>query len=328
MPRLKRTPPATPAPTAGGTGIVQSMSDSDIPQAITCSPYESVNTTSRHKRPRQAFSPGSELLDFKREILDMLNSWKAEVQASFLKFSQEQSSSLAKLFSEVAELKTQNLAIQKANNEIEKSINFINNQYDDLMKHIDLLQKEKQTYRDCIQNLEMRVEDLQKLSRSSCIEIRNIPLKEKERAKDLSAIVARVSAAVNLPLKENDIRDVYRLPGKPGTVRPVVAEFATMETKNALLSSVRSYNIKQPKESRLSTTNIGVLGDQRPLYVSEYLPASSRKLFFAAREFAKRNNYRFCWTANGNILLRKEEGVKPIRVKSEQTLRDLAQSTQ
>lgn len=326
MPRLKRTPPATPASTA--SSMVQSMSDSDITQATASGPYDTVNITSRYKRRRQSFSPGSELLDFKQEILDMLNSWKAEEQANFLKFSQEQSSSLAKLFSEVAELKSQNLAIQKANNEIEKSINFINNQYEDMMKQINLLQKEKQLYRDCIQNLELKVEDLQQLSRSSCVEIRNIPLKENECAKDLYAVVARVSAAVNVPLKDNDIRDVYRLPGKPGTVRPVVAEFMTMETKNVLLSSVRSFNSKQPKESRLSTTNIGGLGDYRPIYVSEFLPASSRKLFFAAREFAKLKEYKFCWSANGNILLRKKEGVKLILVKSEQTLRDLALTNQ
>lgn len=323
MHRSKRTPPATPA---SNSSMVQSMSDSDIPQATTTSPYESVNITSRYKRPRSAFSPGNELQDFKQEILDMLNTWKAEEQANFLKFSQEQSSSLAKLFSEVAELKSQNLAIQKANIEIEKTVSFINNQYDDLMKQIDLLQKDKQMYRDCIQNLEMKIGDLQQLSRSSCVEIRNIPLKENECAKVLSAIVSRVSAAVNVPLKDNDIRDVYRLPGKPGTVRPVVAEFTTMETKNVFLSSVRNYNNKQPKGSQLSTTNVGGLGDHRPIYVSEYLPSSSRKLFFAAREFAKHKEYKFCWTANGNILLRKEEGVKPILVKSEQTLRDLAQT--
>ncbi|XP_047028399.1 uncharacterized protein LOC124636372 [Helicoverpa zea] len=326
MPRLKRTPPATPASTANS--LVQSMSDSDIPQATTSSPYEKANSTSRYKRPRQSSSPVNELLDFKQEMLDMLNSWRAEEQANFLKFSQEQRSSFAKLSSEVAELKAQNLAIQKANTEIEKSINFINNQYDDMMKQINLLQKEKQIYRDCLQTLEMKVEDLQQLSRPSCIEIRNIPLKDNEHAKDLSEIVAHVSAAVNLPLKASDIRDVYRLPGKPGTLRPVVAEFTSVETKNLLLSSVRSYNNKQPKESRLSTANIGVLGDHRPLYVSEYLPASSRKLFFAAREFAKLNEYKYCWTVNGNILLRKKEGVRPIRVKSEQTLHDLAQTNQ
>lgn len=325
MPRLNRTPPATPA---SSNNIIQTRSESDIPQTLSNSPYDNVNISSRCKRPRQDFSPGSELQDFKREILEMLHTWKAEQQEHFSKFSHEQSSSLAKLVSEVNQLKSQNLAIQKSNLEIEKNVSFINKQYDDLMKQIDALQKEKQVYRHCIENLEAKIVDLQQLSRSSCVEFRNVPIKDHESVEDLAAVITKVSTTVNVPLNNNNIRDVYRLPGKPGTARPIIAEFTTVQAKSMLLDSVSSFNKNQPKEARLSTQNVGLPGDRRPIYVGEYLPASSRKLFFAAREFAKLNKFKFCWTANGSILLRKEEGAKRILVKSAQTLRDLAQVDQ
>lgn len=64
-------------------------------------------------------------------------------------------------------------------------------------------------------------------------------------------------------------------------------------------------------------------GDRRPIYVAEYLPPSSRRLFFAAREFAKLKEFKFCWTNNGNVFLRKNEGDKQILIKTEQTLREL-----
>ncbi|KAJ8717503.1 hypothetical protein PYW08_005902 [Mythimna loreyi] len=304
------------------------MSDSDIPQTISSSPYENVSKD-RYKRTRcQAFSPGSELQDFKQEILEMLNTWKAEQQAIFSKFSQDQCSCLSKLVSEVAELKAQNKAIQKSNQEIEKTISFITNQYDDLILQVGSLKKENMIYRNCIHTLETKIEDLQQFSRPSCVEIRNVPVKDKESAVDLAAIVTRISKIVGESIDGQNIRDVYRLPGKPGIARPVVAEFTTVQAKNSLLTSVRSFNNKQQKETRLSTLNIGIPGDRRPIYVGDYLPASSKKLFFEAREFAKQMNYKFCWTNNGIILLREREGAKRILVKSEQTLRDLAQVNQ
>ncbi|KAJ8735418.1 hypothetical protein PYW07_007038 [Mythimna separata] len=325
MPRLNRTPPATPV---SSSNIIQAKSDSDIPQTLSNTPYDNVNSSSRYKRPRQDFSPGSELQDLKQEILEMLNKWKAEQQEHFSKFSHEQSSSLAKLVKEVNELESQNMAIQKSYLEIEKNVTFINKQYDDLIKQIDALDKEKQVYRHCIQNLEAKIEDLQQLSRSSCVEFRNVPLTDTESVEDLAAIVTKVSTTVGVPLNKNNVRDVYRLPGKPGTARPIVADFTTVQAKSMLLESVRTFNKKQPKEARLNTQKVGLPGDWRPIYVGEYLPSSSRKLFFAAREFAKLNDFKFCWTANGSILLRKEEGAKRILVKSEQTLRDLARVDQ
>lgn len=87
----------------------------------------------------------------------MLQSWKADQEAYFTKFCNDQSSTLNKLVSELAELKQQNQAIQKSNMEIEKSIAFINQQYDDMCKQIEALQKDKQTYRDSILNLESKL---------------------------------------------------------------------------------------------------------------------------------------------------------------------------
>lgn len=302
---------------------MQVKSDSDIPQLVSNSPFESVNTTSRHKRPRPEFSPGSDFQDLKHEILKMLTTWKNEQEERLKKFTDDQSSCLSKLGSEIAELKLQNLEIQKSNNEITKSAMFISKQYDDMARQVAVLQKENQAYRNNVNNLEMKVLDLQQLSRSSCVEIRNIPTTEKETPLDLTTVITKIGATVNVTLNNSQLRDIYRLPGKPGTVRPIIAEFTNVQIKNKLITSARDFNKAHPNEGRLNTQCIGLSGERRPVYVAEYLPVSSRKLFYTAREFAKQKQFKFCWTANGNIFLRKIEGAKQILIRSEQTLRDL-----
>ena len=302
---------------------MQVKSDSDIPQSVSSSPSGSVNTTSRHKRPCPAFSPGSELQDLKHEILEMLSNWKKEQEERFSKFSSDQKSTLSTLVTELAEVKRQNIDIQKSNNEIEKTMTFISKQYDDMVMDLQSLKKENQAQNDYIQSLELKIQDFKQLSRTSSIEIRNVPPKDNETVLDLSTIIGKVGAVVNLPLIDTQLRDTYRLPGKAGTIRPIIAEFANVQIKNQLLSCLRNYNKNSPNDSRLNTTTIGLPGDRRPVYVAEYLPASSRKLFYQAREFAKQMEYKFCWTSNGSIFIRKEQGSKQILIRSEKTLEGL-----
>ena len=317
----RTTPPNSPATS---TNLMHVRSDSDIPQALSSSPFDSVNMTSRSKRPRSESSPNNnELLDFKQELRQLLTTWKNEQEDYLKKIANEQSTQLKNLISEIAELKLQNSSLHKSFLDIEKSVSFISKQYDDVSIKIESLEKEKKGYRDSIQQLETKLQDLQQLSRSSVIEIRNVPHKEKESAADLTSIINKICTTINIPIDITRVRDCYRLPGKPGAVRPIVAEFTNVETKNQMITAIRNYNQKHPNEGRLNTLNIGLPGDRRPIYVAEYLPASARKLFFAAREFSKRNEFKFCWTANGNIFIRKEEGAKHHLIKSEHSLSEL-----
>lgn len=321
---MERSPPPTSTPNASVTLV---KSDSDIPSSVLNSPSEGVNIQSRHKRPCSAFSPGNEVQDLKQELFGMLSAWKKETEERFTKFSTDQNSTLLKLVTELAELKEQNHAIQKSNAEIEKTVTYISKQYDDIIKDVDLLKKENLAQKEYISNLELKIQDIQQRSRTSSIEIRNIPPINNETAAELSTIIAKVGAAVSMPLDVAQLRDTYRLPGKEGTVRPIIAEFSSVQIKNQLLSNVRNFNKINPNEGRLNTTCIGLHGDRRPVYVAEYLPVSSRKLFYLAREFSKQKGYKYCWTSNGNIFIRKEPGAKQVLIRSEKTLKDLQSVT-
>lgn len=323
MSRLQRTPP--PAEDKNLTNTIQkSSSDIDIPQALGGQEeHVNINILPRHKRFRSETSPNSQLEDYNMDLRTLLKTWKKDQDEYVNKLYEQQSSMLTKLVAEIADLKLQNSTIHIVNQEIKESMELINFNFEDMRQQIATLKRENHAYKSCINDLENKIQDLQQSTRSSCVVFRNIPNKENETISDLSSTIEKVGTAINMPLSKLEIRDIYRLPGKKGTNRPIVTEFMTVHTKNLLISNVRNYNKKQPKGETLNTHNIGFTGNSQPVYVAEHLPSSARKLFYKAREFAKDQKFTFCWTKDGNIFLRKEPGAQHILIKSERCLTDL-----
>ena len=314
---VRRSPPKTP----------QSRSESDITTALLQNDY--VNTN-RSKRPREANSPQSETRLTSKSLQEELAAWKTEQNDNMSKFLVEQTSIMSKLASDISDIKTQNAQIQSSNAEIRKSniemiqsIEFMNRRFEDMKKEVEDLRRERQEQHHYIQRLEQKNSDLQRMSRGSGLELRNIPLENTENIDSLTKTVCNIGELVGLCIVESDFRDIYRLPGKPSasnTSRPIIAEFNTVKTKQALMSAIRSYNKGKGKENKLNTKLLGMPGERKPVYVEEQISAGTKKLFYQAREFAKQNSYKFCWTSNGNIFLRKTEGDKQILINSERCL--------
>lgn len=313
---IHRSPPKTPS-----APIVHSQSESDL---ITLQ-VSDIPSANRNKRPRtEQSSPKQRDQDLKQEIMELLNNWKVELDSKLNDISDKQSTLISKLTTDISELKLQTSNIQASNDKISTSMQFINKQYEEIKAGVNNLQKERQEQRKCLEKLERKVQDLQLKSRSSSIEIRNIPIKDKESFVDLTNTICKIGQTIGTNISADDIRDAYRLPGKPGSSRPVFAEFHTVQMKLNTLSSVRNFNNnKNAIEDKLNTELLGIPGKRQAVYVADYLPASSKKLFYLCREFAKQNGFNYCWSSNGNIYLRKAQGDKQILVSSEQCLSDL-----
>ncbi|KAJ8733077.1 hypothetical protein PYW08_001375 [Mythimna loreyi] len=300
--------------------IDQTQSVPNIVQAVNDPEFSNVHV--RHKRPRLD-SASDQLEDFKQEIKDMLLSWKCEQDETIAKFMAEQKALVTKLVSDMTDMKQQNLEIQKTNIGIEKSIAAISDLYDDMKCQVKRLQGECSDYKKLAESLDKTVRDLQYKSRSSSLEIRNVPSNDKESSTDLMKIVTAIGNTVDLPISSNNVRDIYRNPGKSGN-KSIVVEFASVHTKSDLISRVRSYNNKQPnKDNKLNTELLGISGQKRAIYIDEHLSNTTKRLFYLAREYAKKHEFKFCWTSNGNIFLRKQPGLQQILVKSEVTLNEL-----
>lgn len=307
MPKIQRSPPATPARETDNPRIFSTPDIFHNPNEP-----ETSNITSRSKRFRPDFPPGCEWNNFEKKIMKLFTSWKTDQEAL-----------LGKLTSELTEIKTQNVEIQKTNAETLKTVEFLSHDYDCIKKSLQKLERENSEQRNYILDLEKKVEDLQLRSRSSCIEIRNVPAIEKETARDLTSIVLKICEAIQPSDNPPQLRDVYRLPGKKGSNRPIVAEFLTVPSKNQVLDACRTFNKGLPSTEKLNTGHIGVPGEVKPVYIADHLPRTQRQLFFEARSFAKMNNYKYCWSQNGKIFLREREGMDSLVINSTACLKKL-----
>lgn len=318
---VRRTPPkntSSPSPTIT---TEQSQSVPNIVQAV--SDPEFTNITARHKRPRLDVSTSDQLEEFKLEIMEMLTSWKRDHDNATAKAMAEQAALVTKLVSDFAELKLQNLQIQKANAEIEKSVITIGQFYDDINREMKTLQNECREYKKYTESLEKTVRELQYKSRSSTVEVRNIPVQPNESTNDLEKIVSNIGKTVDLPISSTNIRDIYRVPGNSAN-KAIIAEFTSVQVKSELITRIRGFNNKQPnKDNKLNTHLLGLPGQKQPVYLDEHLSHSARKLFYLARQFAKQHEYKFCWCNNGNIFLRKQLGHKQILITSDTILQEL-----
>lgn len=316
---MRRSPPGTPLP-----GLIQVNSEPNI--SGTCDADSNIDLP-RKKRTHDDMSPSKDFENFRRELradmMDMFRSWQDNQKELFKNMMESQNNVFKKLASDVAEVKAQNNEIYSTNQEIEKSMSFINKKFEELKKKVENLEKERSELNDHANDLENKLRDVQLSSRSSSIEMRNVPLKDKETHSDLMSIVSGIGRAIGCPVTSSEIRDIRRLSGKPGTTRPIVAEFGQVHAKNRFLSSARDFNRKLQTQDKLNTETIGLSGGRQPIFVAEYLSASSKRLLSLAREFAKENKYAYCWSSNGNIFLRKEPQGKQLIIRSEKCLQDL-----
>ncbi|CAH2108770.1 unnamed protein product [Euphydryas editha] len=169
-----------------------------------------------------------DLVDFKSELLSMLKSWKSE-----------QNATMAKLIEDVTLVKSQCIIIQKTNKEIETTVNLIRIQYEDVKGKIERLESENKNIKENLIILEKQIQEHQQFSRPSSIEIRNVPNNEKETVGDLIKKFKQLGTTLNLEIKDQDIRDIYRRAGKPGTPKAIIVELNSVQNKDAFLTAVR-----------------------------------------------------------------------------------------
>ncbi|KAJ8719145.1 hypothetical protein PYW07_016701 [Mythimna separata] len=260
--------------------------------------------------------------DFKAELVDMLTKWKTDHDQLLRSWKADQDAILSKLVSDVSELKQQCLLNQTTNSEIERSMNFINNQHEDIISKVSKLEKERSENSEYICRLQKQIQDLHFQSRQATIELRNVPIKENENVQDLTSVLITVGNALGVDIPLSAFRDIYRIPGKPGLSRPIVAEFCSVSTRNDFLAKARTYNKKRPIPDKFNTQTIGIAGERKPVYIDEHLPPTVKKLLYETRQFAKTHNFS-TWYSNGRILLRKDPADKPIQIKSEKCLTKL-----
>lgn len=94
---------------------------------------------------------------------------------------------------------------------------------------------------------------------------------------------------------------------------PILLRFSSAKAKNIFLG-------KFCKQRIIYTDEIGfprkMIEAKNRIYAFERLPSNIRNVYLKAKHFKKANDYKYLWTKDGNIFLRKVDNSKIITVFS------------
>lgn len=256
----------------------------------------------RTKRRRSPDSNIDQKLQiFEDKITKMLSSWKSDMDTKFEKFDNT-----------LSDIQT----------DIEKSVDFMSAQQEEIKQKVECLQQECKANQNHIALLEDHIEDLLRNARNSSIELRNVPHTEKETKEVLSNYLTNMSEKVNAKISCIEIKDIFRIPGKPEANKPIIVELTSTMQKIKLLKAVKTFNSSN-RQNRLNAAHLGLRSLSSPVFVAEHLTSKANRLHFLARELTKAGKFKYCWTSSGKVFLRKAEGSPIILVKTEDQIMDL-----
>lgn len=303
---LRRTPPASPCPSE----LIQTSNETSHQASLTA-------TDSVNKSPLQHCESAPNLQSLttniierkKRKLMNSDDNISATIKEFFSQFSKDQDKRFQELQNTISKLNEQN-------DELRKSVNLMSDKYDDFLLQITRLETEKQEDKKTIRQLEDKLELLERKSRTSGIEIRNIPKESGETKDSLCSVLSNLGKTIDLEINHSSIRDIYRLNTKDGS-NPVIVDFTSVLTKEKVIKGIKSFNKSRVNKDKLNTTHLNPQNQPKPLYVSETLTQKTHRLFYLARSFQKTHGYEFSWTSNGIVYLKETAGSPQIRITTE-----------
>ena len=230
--------------------------------------------------------------------------------------------------------------------ELMNTVSFISKKYDEIIEKVAKIEDEKREILD--ENKKMKSEilnmsnelkavkescnTLEQYSRRDCVELRGIPIEEGTLHEDTNNIVIKVSEAMGLNVRKEDISVSHRLPvsrfeptqrrtrSRPGTYNtsPIIIKFVRRDVRERFYSARKNLRDKSARDL--------VYHNDTKIYIVESLTQKNRELL---KECIKAKNdlkFKFTWTISGRIMMRKEVDSPAIHIRSHADLKNLLRS--
>ncbi|XP_030026183.2 uncharacterized protein LOC115444522 [Manduca sexta] len=182
------------------------------------------------------------------------------------------------------------------------------------LKDLDRYKAEVVDLRAEVLELRNELESRQQYKYLKDIELTGIT---EHQSENLPQIVTNLTTKLGISMDPRDIDDIKRVgqktSGTDSRPRPVVVTFTRRAPRDEMLRAARV-------RRGLTTDMIQVPGNSRRVYVNEHLTKSNRILFSKARAIGSQLKFRYVWTSNGTILMRRTDTSSVLRVTSETIL--------
>lgn len=264
----------------------------------------------RNRRPREEELSPSQFLDFKQEMTKLITTFISSQQKS----NEDITNSLKSL--------------QQTTSNIEQNISLLTTQNQEFQKKIERLETQAKKDREYITTLEDKIEEQQRTARKASIELKNVPRKPSENRSDLLNMITCLSKTINMDLSVRDIKDIYRIKVRNDKESnpPIIVELGSTILRTDLLKKTKEFNVRN--KCKLQAKHLGfTTSEDAPVFISEQLTAKAARLFFLSRDLVRSNKYKYCWTAFGKVLVRKDDQSKIIWIQHEAQVNQLLQET-
>ncbi|XP_047033866.1 uncharacterized protein LOC124640233 [Helicoverpa zea] len=214
---------------------------------------------------------------------------------------------------------------------IERSVNFISDEYDAMKTRLDTLEAGHKEYvrrfHEIASNsgeqkaaiLEAKIDSMEQQARQCNIEVCNLPEKRNE---NLLTITESICSTINSPVSHNDIISVHRVPhARQQDTKPknLIVKFRSRIIRDNVLSAYR--NAKSIKSDQ-----IGISGASVSVYLNEHLTLKNKALFREAKILAKKSGFKYVWVRNATILVRERDNDKSFAIRSVEDLNKIVAS--
>lgn len=183
-----------------------------------------------------------------------------------------------------------------------------------------------------VKALNRRLDELEYNTKTPLLQINGIPSVVNEHLQD---IIIRIGEAVGVHISLNNLLSVDRLQRRKSSMVATSSDGASDETTSIATSSstnetstipvvvgfrpatlIREFIVAARRKGSLTTSTLGLTSEQdkSSIYVFEHLTASLRKVYLNAKKFQKSNGYKYLWTRDGKIFLRRSDASAIIRV--------------
>lgn len=213
----------------------------------------------------------------------------------------------------------------------QESLTFINCQYEDLKKEITGLKKllnsaslevkslkeENSRLKEGLTACTARVKELevenrkqQQWQRLQNLELVNIPENKDE---ELLNIVLKTANHIGAAIQPTDIEFAHRVQPRRAAsaqrARPIIVRFRQRSIKDRVIAAAR-------KHRNMTTRDIGIGGEEGRIYVNEHLIKENKMLLGSCRQKAKEAGFKYVWTKNCRIYVRKDDTSTPFAIDS------------
>ena len=247
----------------------------------------------------------------------------------------------------VKKLQQQVKSLQEASDEIIGSQSYISSHYDEINQKLQQIEQSMKMHQGNTNNISkelqklseiqtkeiFKLDELEQYGRRDNLELHGVPMHANENT---NFIVKKLAGKLNVKIEDQAISTSHRLPllktksstegnksygnhanearndlsDKPP---PIIVRFANRDVRNQLY---------QKRNQISQIVNFEIPGMQN-LYITENLTKSRKVLFLEAKKKKVSYNYKYLWTNQGQILMRRNQYSRVFKISSPEDLNQI-----